>query len=207
MSAAKDPIREQLIEARRNQILDAAATVFAEKGFHRATTKDIARTAGVSQGTIYNYFDTKEDLLIGIMARLAELETLDEELMEALHSDARDFFVTILRHRIGLLGRVQEMILAVLPEVLVSPELRERFYRQFVLRAATLLEHYVQARIEMGHIRPVNAPLATRVVQATFIGLLLFRVFGDEVVLSRWDDVPEVLATILFDGLSPREGA
>jgi hypothetical protein len=135
------------------------------------------------------------------------LETLDEELMEALHSDARDFFVTILRHRIGLLGRVQEMILAVLPEVLVSPELRERFYRQFVLRAATLLEHYVQARIEMGHIRPVNAPLATRVVQATFIGLLLFRVFGDEVVLSRWDDVPEVLATILFDGLSPREGA
>jgi TetR/AcrR family fatty acid metabolism transcriptional regulator len=207
MSAAKDPIREQLIEARRSQILDAAATVFAEKGFHRATTRDIARTAGVSQGTIYNYFDTKEDLLIGIMARLAVLETLDEELMEALQSDARDFFVTILRHRIGLLGRVQEMILAVLPEVLVSSELRERFYRQFVLRAATLLEHYVQARIEMGHIRPVNAPLATRVVQATFIGLLLFRVFGDEVVLSRWDDVPEVLATILFDGLSPREGA
>ena len=62
MPTSPDPIREQLIEARRNQILDAAAAVFAEKGFHRATTKEIAKTAGVSEGTIYNYFASKADL-------------------------------------------------------------------------------------------------------------------------------------------------
>ena len=54
MSTSPDPIREQLIEARRNQILDAAAAVFAEKGFHRATTKQIAKTAGVSMTDILN---------------------------------------------------------------------------------------------------------------------------------------------------------
>ena len=206
MSTSPDPIREQLIEARRNQILDAAATVFAEKGFHRATTKQIAKTAGVSEGTIYNYFDSKADLLIGIMTRLAELETLDEELMGALQGDVHDFFIAMFRYRMGLIQQGQEMLQAVLPEVMVNPELRERFYQQYVLRIATLLEQYLQARIELGHIRSVNVPLAVRAVQGMFVGLLLLRILGDETLLSEWDELPEVLATILFDGLSPRDG-
>ena len=132
MTTARDPIREQLIEARRNQILDAAAIVFAEKGFHRATTKEIAQTAGVSEGTIYNYFDNKADLLIGMVTRLAELETLDEELMEALHGDTRDVLVEVFRHRMRLIQQNHKTMQAVLPEILVNPELRERWYQQFI---------------------------------------------------------------------------
>jgi TetR/AcrR family fatty acid metabolism transcriptional regulator len=206
MSTSPDPIREQLIEARRNQILDAAAAVFAEKGFHRATTKEIARAAGVSEGTIYNYFDSKADLLIGIMTRLAELETLDEELMGALQGDVHDFFIAMFRHRMGRIQQGQEMLQAVLPEVMVNPELRERFYQQYVLRIATLLEQYLRARIELGHIRSVDVPLAVRTVQGMFVGLLLLRILGDEPLRSGWDELPEVLATLIFDGLSPRDG-
>jgi AcrR family transcriptional regulator len=205
MSTSPDPIREQLIQARRNQILDAAATVFAKKGFHLATTKEIARAAGVSEGTIYNYFDSKGDLLIGIMSRLAELENLGQELTDALQSDARDFLIAIFRHRLGPIHHNDE-VQAILPEMLVNPELRERFYQQFVLPTATLLEQYVQARIELGHIRPLNVPLAVRTVQGMFVGLLILRILGDETLLSEWDELPEVLATILFDGLSPRDG-
>jgi len=206
MPTSSDPIREQLIEARRNQILDAAAAVFAEKGFHRATTKEIARTAGVSEGTIYNYFDSKVDLLIGIMTRLAELEHLDEELADALQSDARDFLIAIFRHRMGLVQQNHETMQAILPEMLVNPALRERFYQRFVLPTATLFEQYIQARIELGHIRPLNVPLAVRIVQSMFIGLLILRILGDELLQSGWDDLPEVVATLLFDGLSPRNG-
>jgi AcrR family transcriptional regulator len=206
MSTSPDPIREQLIEARRNQILDAAAAVFAEKGFHRATTKEIARTAGVSEGTIYNYFDSKVDLLIGITTRLAELEHLDEELADALQSDARDFLIAIFRHRMGLVQQNHETMQAILPEMLVNPALRERFYQRFVLPTATLFEQYIQARIELGHIRPLNVPLAVRIVQSMFIGLLILRILGDELLQSGWEDLPEVVATLLFDGLGPRDG-
>jgi AcrR family transcriptional regulator len=201
MPAPEDPIRRQLVEARRAQIIDAAARVFAEKGFHRATTKEIASAAGVSEGTIYNYFDSKADLLIGIMARLAELEQLDVELKQALESGVKDFMIAISRHRLACVQRDQELLQAVLPEVLVDPELRQRFYRQYVLRIATLMEQYVQARIELGHVRPVDVPLAVRVVQGAFIGLLILRILGDEPLQSRWDDVPEVLAALVFDGL------
>jgi AcrR family transcriptional regulator len=207
MSTSPDPIRELLIEARRNQILDAAATVFAEKGFHRATTKEIAKTAGVSEGTIYNYFDSKADLLIGIMTRLAELEHLDEELADALQSDARDFLIAIFRQRMGLVQQKVETIQAVMPEILVNPALRERFRQQFVQPTTTLFEQYIRARVELGHIRPINVPLAVRTVQSMFVGLLILRIIlGDELLQSEWDELPEVLATIIFDGLSPRDG-
>jgi AcrR family transcriptional regulator len=206
MSTSPDPIREQLIEARRNQILDAAAAVFAEKGFHRATTKEIAKTAGVSEGTIYNYFDSKADLLIGIMTRLAELENLDQELADALQSDVRDFFIAVFRQRVGLLPQNHETIQAIMPEILVNPALRERFRQQFVQPTTTLFEQYIRARVELGHIRPINVPLAVRTVQGMFVGLIILRILGDETLLSEWGELPELLATILFDGLSPRDG-
>jgi AcrR family transcriptional regulator len=199
--------RERRAAARKAQILKAAATVFAEKGFHRARTKEIAEAADVSEGTLYNYFDSKSDLVIGIMTSLANVETLPEELMEALQGDVRDFFVTMFRLRIDRMEQGQEMLQAVLPEVIVNPELRERFHQHFVQRIATILEQYVQTRIEMGHIRPMNAALVARAVQSMFVGLLLLRILGDEMILSEWENMPEVLATIIFDGLSPREGA
>jgi AcrR family transcriptional regulator len=206
MPASQDPIREQLVRARRAQILAAAAQVFAEKGFHRTTTKDIAVTADIAEGTIYNYFDSKEDLLVGIMAQLAELEILPDELAEGLQGDVRDFFVAIFRHRMDRIQRGQEMLQAILPEVVSNPTLREHYYQNFVLRIATLIEQYVQARIEMGHLRPVNATLAARAVQAMFVGLLVFRILGDEPLLSNWDAIPETLATIIFDGLRAERG-
>src|SRR2546427_12891171 len=57
----------KVVEDRREQILDAAMRVFAQKGFTRATNKDIAREAGITAGLIYYYFDSKEGLLKAII--------------------------------------------------------------------------------------------------------------------------------------------
>jgi AcrR family transcriptional regulator len=51
----------------RQRILDAAAQVIRTKGLTGATTKEIARQAGCSEGTLYNYFDTKVDLFLAIL--------------------------------------------------------------------------------------------------------------------------------------------
>ena len=47
---------------------------------------------------------------------------------------------------------------------------------------------------------------ASRAVQSMFIGLIVLRILGDEHLHSEWKDVPEVLATLVFDGLRPRKG-
>ncbi len=53
----------KVVEDRREQIIDAAMKVFSQKGFLRATNKDIAREAGITPGLIYYYFENKEALL------------------------------------------------------------------------------------------------------------------------------------------------
>jgi hypothetical protein len=144
--------------------------------------------------------------LIGIMARLAELQQLSEELTDGLQADVKDFFTAILRQRLGRIPQSQEMLQAVLPEVLVNPELRERFYQQFVLHLTTLLEQYVERRIKLGHIRPVDVPLTVRAIQGMFVGSFVLCILGDETLLSRWEDLPEVVAGLIFEGLSPKDG-
>ncbi len=206
MPAAQDPLREQFAEARRNQILDAAAKIFAEKGFHRATTKEIAQAAGVSEGTIYNYFANKGDLVIGIITRLAKFDQLGGELAQAFQSDPRSLLAAVFRDRTGRIEQNIEMVRAVLPEILINQELRERFYQQFVLPIAMLIEQNVQARVEMGYLRAVNVPLTVRAVQSIFIGLLVLRILGDKPLQAGWNDMPEVVTTLIFEGLRPRDG-
>ncbi|KUP04091.1 TetR family transcriptional regulator [Bacillus coahuilensis m2-6] len=73
---------EKLIEIRRNQIIRGAVTLFKEKGFHRTTTREIAKAAGFSIGTLYEYIRTKEDVLYlvcdniydGVKEKLSEMD-------------------------------------------------------------------------------------------------------------------------------------
>ncbi len=206
MQEARGSRRERLRKEREQRILDAAAAVFATKGYHGATIREIAVAADVADGTIYNYFDNKFDLLIGLFSRIGEVDHLPLELIEALEGDPRDFFVAAFRERMGHMAEGEEMLTAILPQVLVHPELRERFYAHYVQRIARLLEPYVQGQVDRGRIRPVSAPLVTRIVQGMFIGLLFLRILGDEPLRSNWDQMPELLATVIFDGLDAREG-
>ena len=58
--------RHDIKEARKDNVIDAALRVFAEKGYSDTTMTDIARKAGVSTPVLYEYFKTKEDLLFAI---------------------------------------------------------------------------------------------------------------------------------------------
>src|SRR3954447_1880793 len=114
-----DPIQEQLIAARRNQILEAATTVFANKGFHRATIRDVAKAAGIADGTIYIYFENKTALLMGILDRLNETDQRQAHFDQSADMDMDSFFRLHLRQRLEVLnGRGMEVIQIVLSEVM-----------------------------------------------------------------------------------------
>ncbi len=78
--------KERRSDELRDLILDAAARIFNEKGFERSTTKEVAREVGVSEGTIYNYFETKRNLLLSLVRRFAQTasELFDEKISEGL---------------------------------------------------------------------------------------------------------------------------
>jgi TetR/AcrR family transcriptional regulator, fatty acid metabolism regulator protein len=70
-------------KTRRNKIIDCALKIFAEKGFQEATISEISKAAGVSDATVYEYFNTKEELLFSIPEKIAE-ETFLEFKEKAL---------------------------------------------------------------------------------------------------------------------------
>ena len=72
--------RDRRIVARRTQILEAAEAIFAAKGYHGATTREIAQAADVSEGTLYNYFTSKRDLFVGLM--ISRTDALVESIAE-----------------------------------------------------------------------------------------------------------------------------
>ncbi|MEO8606267.1 MAG: TetR/AcrR family transcriptional regulator [Chloroflexota bacterium] len=199
-----DPIQEQLIQARRDQILAAAISVFAEKGFQHATIRDVAKAAGIADGTIYNYFENKMALIMGILNRMNDTEDRDSDMGQAIGQDLHEFFRTYIGQRYGYMNdEGLEILRAVLPEVLVNPELRDAYMEQIITPTFGVSEKHFGKLVEDGTIRPVDVPLTLRVISATFLGLLLLRMLGDPVVANQWDDLPEAVVSMTLDGLKP----
>jgi len=76
---------EHLIKMRRNQMIKGAVTLFKEKGYHRTTTREIAKASGFSIGTLYEYIRTKEDVLYLVCDSIYDevKERLEKELASA----------------------------------------------------------------------------------------------------------------------------
>ncbi|CAG9620101.1 TetR/AcrR family transcriptional regulator [Sutcliffiella rhizosphaerae] len=91
---------ERLIEKRRDQMIKGAVSLFKEKGFHRTTTREIAKEAGFSIGTLYEYIRTKEDVLYLVCDRIYDQvgERLQQEMdmkrgnLDSLKSAIRYYF-------------------------------------------------------------------------------------------------------------------
>jgi AcrR family transcriptional regulator len=199
MTKTPDPIQELVTAARRKQILDAATQVFAEKGFHRATVKEIARVAGIADGTIYTYFASKDEVLLAVLDRLNETTERKQQFVLGDEQDLKAFFRAYLRQRMALLWPNAEVFRAVLPELLVNGELRKRYYEQVLAPTIAVGEQFSQGQSEQ---LQVTIPLTVRAIAGTLLGLLLLQLLGDEVLAEQWEALPDVLTTLFFDKIS-----
>lgn len=202
-----DAIEELLISARRNQILDAATKVFAEKGVHRATIKDIARAAGIADGTIYNYFANKDALLIGILDRVNQSQQRAADFAQAQDSDAEHFIRSYLGQRLARLSETGLDVFRVLfSELLINRELCDTYYRQVVEPTFALADPHLTAWTSQGVIQTRDPRLANRAIAGMVLGTLLLHSLGDPYLQAHWDQVPNVLADLLLHGLRITEG-
>ena len=85
-TATKNPDR---VRERRESLINAAIAVFIEKGFHNATVRDIGRVANMTQGTIYNYVSSKDDILYMVCDRIvAEYNEQARRALDTSHEPA-----------------------------------------------------------------------------------------------------------------------
>ena len=182
--------KEQMVEIRRKQILMGAAQVFAEKGFHKATTKEIAQAAGISEGTIYNYFANKRELLLAMIELLAT-QSLKNIITTQPSADPKEFITLILRDRYQLAQERGYLIVPIMAEIFTDTELREEVYQKIAMPIAAILEQYIQNHINSGMFHPVNPVIVTR----AFIGSIIINFAMKLASLDpRYEDVsPDAL--------------
>jgi AcrR family transcriptional regulator len=198
--------KEQMTEARRAQILMGAAQVFAEKGYHQATTKEIARAAGVSEGTIYNYFKNKRDLLLA-MIDLMGMQSVKSIIANNPPEDPREFITSVLNDRYQIAQQFGKLIVPIIAEMLTDEDLREGAYQQLVMPIVGLVEKYVQNNIDLGRFRQLDPLIVTRAfVGAAFVNFALKLSNLD----TRYehisaDSMIEQLISIFLDGLLANE--
>jgi AcrR family transcriptional regulator len=195
-------VKEQVTEARRTQILMGAAQVFADKGYHKATTKEIAKAAGVSEGTIYNYFGNKRELLLAMVEVVAG-QSLKTLIADHQSDDPREFFLAIMRDRYALAGQRGNVIAPIFAEIFTDAELRDEVYNRIARPLGAIIETYLQNHIDAGRMRPIDPLVVTR----AFLGAMIL---NSAIKLTNLDDryqgiseemMFEQLASLFLDGL------
>lgn len=201
------------VHERKTQILTAAAQVFADKGFERATIADIARVAGLAEGSIYNYFKNKGDLLVSIPRQIVQppIETIGAEFAKLSEGErvAPDQMLTLIaRTMLATVhhnAHIFRVLLSALPTM--KPAAREKYAKQVITYVVGILEAYFQEQVAHGLLRAdLNFAIATR----AFIGMFFPFILLQEVLQLKaagrfeYDDVVEQAVEIFLHGaLSP----
>ncbi len=202
----KDAIQEQLIVARKKQILDAAAEVFAEKGFHPTTIKAIAKAAGVADGTIYIYFENKTALLLGILDLMGRNAQKEADFSQFSPSDLRSFLAAYFRLPLMTLKADNfALFKVIMSEIMVNHELRTLYYQKILQPSIIDAERIFQQWAALHVISPVDISLLIRSTSAVIFGLMVQHVIGDQLLDARWDELPDFLANLWMSGIVSKE--
>ena len=194
-------VSQEHLDARRQQILDAAAECFANEGFHRTTMQDIVTESGLSSGAIYRYFAGKDQIIQAIAddRHAAEWRSIrgatdPTTAVKTLHQISRLFFEPLTdpaekrRRRIGI-----EMW----AEALHSPSVLETT-REGINEPLRLFTKVITAAQEQDAIGPHVDPEA--------LGRVMIALFQGFILQQAWDDVrvEPYLAVIdwLLDGVT-----
>lgn len=176
------PARRALAQERRQQILTAAASVFAEKGFDRATISDVARAAGIADGSIYNYFDDKQDLLVHLPHQFLQppIQAVQAAVSADPTPDPEALLQTVAQNIVNVVTQNRELTRVLFTTIpLMDEKVRAKYMRQVPLYAVEALEDLVGAMQTAGVFRSDLDPTITARI---FPGMMLFFLLVQEIL-------------------------
>ncbi len=206
-----DPGKRQRLIERREQILAAATEVFVRQGIHDASIRDIAREAGVADGTVYLYFKDKDDLLREVLIHLPLMMftgALGTESDLADESDDQTLLSGILRAGFALGEHYADHLRFYFAAMQsVSPDLRRTVFRSLNEQVFPIFQIYVERRVEQGIFRDLDPLILSRVI----LGMALIFILGQEVFSMKeelpfdYDELAPTLADVFLHGVVKRD--
>lgn len=186
----------------REKIVKAALKVFSEKGYNGATTSEIAREAGVAEGTIFRYFPTKKDLLFGV-ANPVVVASLRTKLADWRDYSPEEFLKALLRNRLMIVKENIELVKILLLESQFHPELKDRFLTEVILPAAKLLQGYFKEQEEKGIFRDIDTEISIRALAGMVAIFVAWRYAfeGEKYVKFEDEELISAIVDIFLNGM------
>ena len=198
--------RQRAAAARREQILETALGLFAERGFDATSTRQIAKEVGIAEGLIFHYFPTKASLLAAILEDRLEGRRAFRARLRPLLEDAggqpvAEVLRAVASGWLATLRRDEEIVVVLFTAAQMNPEVWQAW--QGLIREGTeLLTGYLAARIEAGELRK-DLPLETAAT-AFVSSLMIFFLTRRHLPEPEWREQSETyareLVAVLLEG-------
>lgn len=210
LPAEAKSVRRRRKDDRPNELTSAALDLFVEKGFSATRLDDVAARAGVSKGTLYLYFDSKEALFKAVIEEgLVPALTAAEQRVAGYNGSAIDLLRDLL---LGWWQEIGGTRLAGVHKLIISesrnfPEVAQYYHDNVLVRGRALLRSALQRGIASGEFRPLDVEAAIDVIIAPLLMLVIWRF---SLCICGQETDPETYLKTHFDllvhGLRPAGG-
>lgn len=181
----------------RKRIMEAAVTLFSEKGYSRATTRAIAAAADVNEVTLFRHFGSKHNLLIAVIAEYTPAPEMQAILDEEPSADYGQHMLRLGSLLFGVMRQRANVMRLLLAEADHLPELRDIMVR-IPRQLRQVIADYIAAQMERGRVRPLQPQAAAQAFLGMFVNYGMYEsIFAEplspeidhELVIQQFVDV------------------
>jgi AcrR family transcriptional regulator len=202
---------EDELTEKQKQIIIAAIESFSQKGYAATSTSEIAKRAGVAEGTIFRHYKTKKELLLAIVTPvisklLAPFVMRDlNKVLDQRYERYEDFLRAMIINRRDFLQKNFPILKILIQEIPFQPELREQFLEHVAGKIYKRFDELAKHYQEKGQIIEIPTSNVIRFTASTIIGYL----FSNYILFPNinWNEEEEIERTIQFimHGISVKE--
>jgi AcrR family transcriptional regulator len=169
----------QTEEDTRTKILQAALQLFAKRGYEGTTTKDLAKSAGVAEGTLFRHFQSKKAILIEV-ATAGWVDILTDLLTELSEMGNYKAVSQVMRRRMLNMRQNSNLMRVCFIEAQYHPELRESIQAEVITKMTDVAEAFFETAMEKGIYRRMNPKIVAKV----FLGIFAIAGFSEETIMN-----------------------
>lgn len=197
---------DHLSNATQQRILESAIKIFSQKGFSGSTTKEIAHEAGVSEATIFRYFETKKDLLLSLLSP-AMVKSITELFFDIHGKSLNEVLKNFLSGSTHAIDQNENLLKIILYEACFHPDIKNIVFNDIVQKKTKLLQTYFSNQLAEGDFNEdVDPATATQALIGMLVGFMIFKyAFRTEPVEDVNDDkVIDDIVRIFLYGIKKR---
>ena len=176
--APAPPRRERRKEARPGELLEAALDLFVEKGFAATRAEEVAARAGVSKGTLFLYFQSKEELFKAVVREsLGRQVTAGAAEVSAYAGPTGDLLRHLMQQWWSRYGATKASGISklIISEASNFPEIAAFYQQEVVIPGTELIRRVLQRGIDRGEFRELDMPHAVFAVWAPLLFLVMWK--------------------------------